>query len=84
MINHNHPVNFRSTHAFFFNLQLKYTNNWKIKYTPKRIGNDVWIGMNTIIVPSVTEIGRLSSNGWGFLVRHDGIITPGVTGATCI
>ncbi len=57
IINHNHPMNFKSTHGFFFNPELGLTKTWLVDFKPKRIGNDVWIGTNAIIMPSVEEIG---------------------------
>ena len=56
IINHNHPLEFRSSHAFFFNPRLGVCKSWKIEYTSLTIGHDVWIGHNAIIMPSVKNI----------------------------
>lgn len=57
ILNHNHPLHFRSTHAFFFNPRLGITKSWEIEYSSLKIGHDVWIGHNAVILPNVTEIG---------------------------
>ena len=57
VMNRNHPMEFKSTHGFFFNPTLNYCDKDQIKYIPLNIGNDVWIGYNAIILPHVTNIG---------------------------
>ncbi len=54
--NRNHPMDFKSMHAFFFNSNLGIVSEDKVEYTPLNIGNDVWIGESAIITPNVTEI----------------------------
>lgn len=56
-INRNHPMECKSTHAFFFNPILKYSKKDAVEDIPLKIGNDVWIGHNSIIMPHVREIG---------------------------
>ncbi|MBN1123704.1 MAG: CatB-related O-acetyltransferase [Sedimentisphaerales bacterium] len=55
--NRDHPVDFKSTHAFFFNAQIGHVKEDKVGHQPLVIGNDVWIGRNVVILPHVTEIG---------------------------
>lgn len=69
--NRNHPMNFKSTHAFFFNPALKRTPEDLVKYTPLKIGNDVWIGHGVIILPNVTEIGDGAVIGAGSVVSKN-------------
>ena len=56
-INRNHPLEFRSTHALFCVASFGYCEKDLVYHTPLRIGNDVWIGHNAIILPHVTEVG---------------------------
>ena len=57
VFNRNHPMNFKSMHAFFFNPYLKSVKQDMIEYIPLNIGNDVWIGDGVKIMPRVTRIG---------------------------
>jgi acetyltransferase-like isoleucine patch superfamily enzyme len=58
VMNRNHPMDFKSSHAFFFNPELGLVAEDRIAYTPLVIGHDVWLGHNAIIMPNVTEIGN--------------------------
>jgi len=58
IMNRNHPMNFKSMHAFFFNPALKICEHDPIEYISLNVGNDVWIGHNAIIMPNVKEIGH--------------------------
>jgi virginiamycin A acetyltransferase len=55
----NHPVEWRSTHAFFYNPSLGQVDRDLLleKRTRLTIGNDVWIGHNAILLPSVSSVG---------------------------
>lgn len=58
-MNGNHPMEFCSTHALFYNPKLNDKLEKKpLKYNPLEIGSDVWMGHNAIIMPSVTTIGH--------------------------
>jgi virginiamycin A acetyltransferase len=57
ILTENHPLEFKSTHGFFFNPELKYCNSRLVPPKPVTIGNDVWIGFNALILPGVTRIG---------------------------
>ena len=57
IINRNHPLNFRSTHAIFCISSFDYCENDLVQHIPLQIGNDVWIGHGAIIMPNVSEIG---------------------------
>lgn len=70
-MNRNHPFEYKSTHAFFFNPGLKYCKEDRIPYLPLEIGNDVWIGHNAIIMPHVRRIGDGAIIGAGAVVHTD-------------
>jgi len=53
----NHPLGLKSTSALFFNPYLGYIKDDINKYTHLKIGNDVWFGHNSIILPSCESIG---------------------------
>ena len=50
-------MEFKSTHGFFFNPALKLCDKHLVEESPLKIGNDVWIGENAVILAQVTEIG---------------------------
>lgn len=67
----NHPIMNKSTHPFFYNPAYKYVNTYKVQRTKIKIGNDVWIGFNAIILPSVSTIGDGAVIGAGSVVTKD-------------
>lgn len=67
----NHPGNLKSTHAFFFDPLLGYAKDYIMQKPPLTIGNDVWIGSNAIILPSVTSIGDGAIIGAGTVVHKN-------------
>jgi virginiamycin A acetyltransferase len=69
--NWDHPVHFKSTHAFFFNKKLGYCQEDQVPYTPLTIGNDVWIGVYAVILPIVTHIGDGAVIGSGAVVNKN-------------
>ncbi len=71
IMNRNHPLEFKSTHAFFFNPRLGYCREDNVKYIPLHVGNDVWIGHNAIIHPHVRSIGDGAVVGAGAVVNKD-------------
>jgi len=71
ILTENHPMDFQSTHGFFFNPRFKYTKKnivWRKKLT---IGNDVWIGHNAIIMPNVSVVGNGAVIAAGAVVNKD-------------
>jgi len=64
----NHPLELRSTHPFFYNSQLGYVQTTTIPRTKLAIGNDVWIGYNAVILPSVSLIADGAVIGAGSIV----------------
>ena len=71
VFNRSHPMEFKSTHAFFFNRNLKYCDKDLVDYIPLSIGHDVWIGDGAIIMPNVTEIGNGAVIAAGAVVNKD-------------
>ncbi len=69
--NRNHPMEFKSTHAFFFNPSLGYAPRDPVEFIPLKIGNDVWIGESAVIFPNVTEIGTGAVVAAGAVVNKD-------------
>lgn len=69
--NRNHPVDFKSTHAFFFNPKLGYCKKDIIPHIALDIGNDVWIGANALIYPNVEKIGNGAVIAAGAVVNKD-------------
>lgn len=66
----NHPMDRKSMHGYFFNPKLGYTAEPR-DYSPLTIGNDVWLGHNSIIMPSVDTIGNGAVIGAGAVVFKD-------------
>lgn len=72
VINGSHPIKFKSTHPFFFNPDFGFIEKRLNKRRTKLlIGNDVYIGMNVTILPSVTEIGDGAVIAAGSVVVKD-------------
>ncbi len=69
--NRDHPVDFKSTHGFFFNSELDFCDEDKIEYTPLSVGHDVWIGSGAKILASVSEIGTGAVIGTQAVVTRD-------------
>ncbi len=70
-MNRNHPMDFKSMHAFFFNPKVGYCKKDNVEYIPLEIGNDVWIGHQAIIMPHVRTIGDGAVIGAGAVVNKD-------------
>lgn len=66
----NHPMHYKSMHGFFFNSALGYTSQER-EYSPLQIGNDVWLGHNSVIMPSVNSIGDGAVIGAGAIIFKD-------------
>lgn len=72
----NHPIHLVSTHPFFYNTKFGFVEEkddyvtMKSKNGKIKIGNDVWVGSNAIILPGVT-IGNGAIIGAGSVVTRD-------------
>lgn len=66
----NHPMDRKSMHGYFFNPTLGLVREER-QYSPLTIGNDVWLGHNSIIQPAVSTIGDGAVVGAGAVVFKD-------------
>jgi virginiamycin A acetyltransferase len=71
VINGNHPIAFKSTSGLFTDPSLGLIDQWLGEPNPLEIGNDVWIGINAIILPEVNRIGDGAVIGAGAVVHKD-------------
>lgn len=71
IFNGNHPTEFKSMHPFFYNPAFGYVQKELIPRNKIIIENDIWIGHNAIIVPSVKRIGDGAVIGAGAVVTKD-------------
>lgn len=71
IFNGNHPLEFQSMHPFFYNPIFGYVEKEIISRNRLIIGNDVWVGYNAIILPSVKSIGDGAVIGAGAVVTKD-------------
>ena len=72
ILNGSHPVTFKSTHPFFYNPSLGYADKVLIERTKIVIRNDVWIGANATILPSVSQIAD------GAVIEAGSVVTKSV------
>lgn len=70
-VTHNHPGEFLSTHAYFFNPSLGFCDQWNVDVSPLSIGHDVWIGEYAVVLPRVTTIGHGAIISAGAIVSKD-------------
>ena len=61
-------MKFKSTHPFFYNPSFGYVDKLLIERTTIIIGNDVWVGANATILPSVSQIADGAVVGAGSVV----------------
>lgn len=71
IMNRNHPMEFKSTHAFFFNPFFGICYEDKVEYIPLDVGNDVWVGHGAIFHPHVRKVGDGAVIGAGAVVTKD-------------
>jgi len=71
ILNRNHPLDARSTHAFFFNSAWGIVDTDSVEHLPVTIGSDVWIGHGAIVLPGVSRIGHGAVVGAGTVLTHD-------------
>lgn len=67
----NHPLDWLSTHPFFFNSKLGWIQKDPIAPGKLEIGDDCWIGANTIIAPGCSKIGTGAVVAAGAVVTRD-------------
>lgn len=74
VINRNHPLDNKSTHALFFNPHFKIDGGPvedTLEHTPLEIGHDVWVGANALILPPVRSIGTGAVIAAGSVLSRD-------------
>lgn len=71
ILNGNHPLNFKSLHPFFYNPAMGCVDKLLIKRTKLTVENDVWIGRNVTILPSVSKIENGAVIGAGSVVTKN-------------
>lgn len=71
IINDNHPLNLKSTHGIFFNPYFHICDRDFSEITPLTIGNDVWLGRHSTILPNVKKIGDGVVIGAGAVVHKN-------------
>lgn len=72
VIGESHPITHKSSHPFFFNPDLGYVTDCLAKRREKLIiGNDVYIGLDVTILPTVTSIGDGAVVAAGSVVIKD-------------
>jgi acetyltransferase-like isoleucine patch superfamily enzyme len=67
----NHPANEFTTHPLLYNPIFGYVKTDQLVRPSLIIGNDVWLGANSIILPNVSTIGNGAIVGAGAVVTKD-------------
>ena len=67
----NHPMDFLSTHPFFYRSDIGMADNEAITRGALSIGSDVWLGENTIVCPGCHRIGHGAVAAAGAVVTKD-------------
>jgi len=68
----NHNISYMTTHPFLFKPYLGFAEQDNRDVKPVKVGNDVWIGTNAIILPSTSSIGD------GAVVAAGAVVTNSV------
>jgi acetyltransferase-like isoleucine patch superfamily enzyme len=68
----NHPLTNKSMHPFFYSPYFGYVDELLITRTKLVIENDIWIGQNAIILPSVSRIEN------GAVIAAGAVVTKNV------
>lgn len=71
ILNGNHGLGYRSLHPFLYNVKLGVVERESIERTSCVIEDDVWLGHNAIVLPSVSRIGRGAVIAAGAVVTKD-------------
>ena len=64
----NHPVNWTSTHPYFYEAQFGIASADMLAPATLKIGHDVWLGQGAIILPGCKEVGTGAIVGAGSVV----------------
>lgn len=71
MLGANHPTGTLSTHPFFYDASSGMVEDVALHASPQRVEDDVWIGHNAVVTPSVRVLGRGCIIGAGSVVTKD-------------
>lgn len=71
ILGQNHLTETKSTHPYFYNPSFGYVDKQLNRVNRLSVGNDVWIGSNVTIVPSVGRVGDGAVIGAGSIVTKD-------------
>lgn len=71
IFNGNHGTTFLTTHPYLYNINLALVNEETIERTACTIEDDVWVGHNSIILPTVSRVGRGAVIGAGAVVTKN-------------
>jgi virginiamycin A acetyltransferase len=71
VLTHNHPLQTRSTSGLFFHPFFGMVSEHLVSPGRLQIGNDVWIGHNAVLLPSVNSVGDGAVIGAGSVVGRD-------------
>ena len=66
----NHGVDFIGLTAYVYNGTLGVVDRSMVEPVPMTIGDDVWIGHNAVLLPSVREVGRGAAIAAGAVVTR--------------
>jgi virginiamycin A acetyltransferase len=72
IFNANHPPKYFTTHALLFNPIFGCTDEDVLPRTRLVVGHDVWVGYNSVILPSVNSIGN------GAIIAAGAVVTKNV------
>jgi acetyltransferase-like isoleucine patch superfamily enzyme len=78
IFNANHPPKYFTTNALLFNPRFGCTTEDVLPRTRLVVGHDVWIGLNSIILPSVNSIGN------GAIIASGAVVTKNVDKYTIV
>lgn len=67
----NHPVDWITTHPFFYEAHFGFVGRDLLEPALTEIGNDVWLGQGAIILPGCKRIGNGAIIGAGAIVTKD-------------
>lgn len=71
IIRRNHLLHALTMHPYLYNETLGFPVCNKLPYAPICIEDDVWIGHNAVVLPTVSQIGRGAVVGAGAIVTKD-------------
>jgi virginiamycin A acetyltransferase len=71
VLNRNHPTDFLSTTPYLFNSRLGMVEVDAFPYSQCEIGDDVWLGHNSVVTASARRVGRGAVIAAGAVVTQD-------------